>query len=235
MWRSITEIADAIRARIQPRSTFAKSLQLPKYLGEWEYWRNRKREEGALSAAHYEYFYTLHFGLQRNDFVGKKILDIGSGPRGSLEWADHSRLRIGLDPLAIAYREFGTRAHRMLYVAAAAERMPFADGAFDVVCSFNSLDHTDDPEMVAREVARILGPGGLFLLLTDVHPHPTPLEPAAFSWNVTTKFDLALVEEKHYEKTKRGMYESILAGAYYDHLNTSERYGVLSAKFARPS
>ena len=31
--------------------------------------------------------YTVVFGLTRDDFAGKAVLDVGCGPRGSLEWA----------------------------------------------------------------------------------------------------------------------------------------------------
>jgi ubiquinone/menaquinone biosynthesis C-methylase UbiE len=34
--------------------------------------------------------------------------------------------------------------HGMTYVAARSEEIPFPEGYFDVVSSFNSLDHVDD-------------------------------------------------------------------------------------------
>jgi len=39
-----------------------------------------------------------YFGLSKDFYKGKKILDIGCGPRGSLEWADMTLERVGLDP-----------------------------------------------------------------------------------------------------------------------------------------
>lgn len=52
------------------------------------------------------------------ELAGRRVLDVGCGPRGSLEWADRARVRVGLDPLVDAYRELGVADHAMGYVAA---------------------------------------------------------------------------------------------------------------------
>ncbi len=43
-------------------------------------------------------------------------------------------------------------------------RMPFDDGAFDTVVSFQVLEHTPDPEGLLREMARVTKRGGLLIL-----------------------------------------------------------------------
>jgi len=35
---------------------------------ELAYWSKRKAIEGQLRNFHYEYFYTIHFGLEKNDY-----------------------------------------------------------------------------------------------------------------------------------------------------------------------
>ena len=223
------------------RRTFRKSMaairgpERNKAAHELKYWRTRKANEGTLSHDHYAFFYTTHFGLDEAFFHGKSVLDIGCGPRGSLEWADMASERVGLDPLADSYRALGTDRHKMTYVASGAEQIPFGDGYFDVVCSFNSLDHVDDLDRTVSEIIRVLAPGGLFLLLTDVNHDPTACEPIAYSWDVVEKFlpEMELIEETHLEKSSRGMYDSIREEVSYDHDNTRKRYGILSAKFRR--
>ena len=115
--------------------------------------------------------------VPRSFYRGKRVLDVGCGPRGSLEWLTGTALRIGLDPLAHGYRRFGTGRHRMIYVASRAEALPFTDASFDVASSFNSLDHVDDLRATVSEIRRILAPCGSFLLLTDIRHEPTILEP----------------------------------------------------------
>jgi SAM-dependent methyltransferase len=202
---------------------------------ELRYWRERRSSEGTLSNRHYERFYTEHFGLDAGFYAGRRILDVGCGPRGSLEWASDASRRVGLDPLADAYRELGTDAHAMEYMAAACEAIPFPNAYFDVVCSFNSLDHVDDLDGSIAELTRVVAVGGLFLLLTDVNHAPTECEPMVFSWDVVDRFRPALrvLRVEHYERAERGMYQSIDAAVPYDHDDPMQRYGVLSASMVR--
>jgi SAM-dependent methyltransferase len=164
---------------------------------ELAYWRERRALEGELGAGHYEHFFTAHFGIERSAYAGKRMLDVGCGPRGSLEWATDAAERVGLDPLAEAYRELGTGRHAMQYVAGAAEDIPFGDGHFDVVSSLNSLDHVDDLERAARELTRVLAPRGTLLVVTEIGHPPTPTEPQEFGAEVLDLFtrDLELVAE----------------------------------------
>jgi SAM-dependent methyltransferase len=209
-----------------------------KHATELAYWKKARAKEGVLENEHYEQFYTTHFGLGKESYVGKRVLDIGCGPRGSLEWADGTLDRVGLDPLADQYLKLGGDKQKMRYVPTGVENAPFEDGYFDVVCSFNSLDHVDDLDKAISEIKRLIAPGGMFLLLTEVDHDPTPCEPIEFSFDIVDKFkpELTLVEERHYEKTHpTGMYQSILMPKVYDHSNKQRRYGIVSAKFEKRS
>ena len=65
------------------------------------------------------------FDLEPSFYEGKRILDIGCGPCGSLEWADMAAERVGLDPLVPQSMELGAKKHEMTYVAAPSEKIPF--------------------------------------------------------------------------------------------------------------
>ncbi len=203
---------------------------------ELDYWKRQKEREGTLANRHYEYYYTTHFGLSHEFYRGKRVLDLGCGPRGSLEWADMTRERVGLDPLADEYLKLGADRHQMRYVAAPSEAIPFPDGHFDVVTSFNSLDHVADLDQTIREIMRVVKPGGLFLLLTDVNHQATPCEPIEFSWDVTRKFtdQFDLLEQRQFEKPAHGgLYQGVTEAVTYDHARGQRRYGILSAKFRK--
>jgi glycosyltransferase involved in cell wall biosynthesis len=216
--------------------TFMEKLQKSeKAAHEMAHWKTRKEVEGVLANDHYEYFFTRHFSLEKTFFANKNILDIGCGPRGSLEWAKTASVPVGLDPLALSYRGLGTDKHRMAYVAAESESIPFADAGFDLVSSFNSLDHVNALAGTTSEIKRVLKPGGSFLLLTEVNHPPTPTEPMTFSWDVVNHFTdfLELEEVGHYERDESGIYQSIRADIPFDHSNPTDRPGILSAKFMK--
>jgi SAM-dependent methyltransferase len=176
---------------------------------EFAFWNGRAAEEGVLSNGHYSHFYTNFFGLTPEDYKGKAIIDIGCGPRGSLEWAHDARERVGLDSLVNEYRGLGIERHKMRYVDAPAESIPFPASHFDFVTSFNALDHVEDLGAALAEIRRVLKPDGTFLLIVEANHEPTVTEPVTIgdkelralleagfnieswrSWNVPDDHDL---------------------------------------------
>ncbi|MEL6538159.1 MAG: class I SAM-dependent methyltransferase [Bacteroidota bacterium] len=196
---------------------------------EMLYWRVKKMEEGELHGQHFEFFFTTHFGLSQGDFTGKRMLDLGCGPRGSLEWATQAKERVGLDPLAKRYLKLGADQHQMSYVEGVAEAIPFPDQHFEVVSSLNSLDHVDGLEQAIGEIKRVLKPGGVFLLIADIHQVPTLTEPSAFGWDILARFqpEFQVIRESHYEGHQ--LYKSIRKGIPFDHQNPKQRYGIITA------
>ncbi|USZ69748.1 class I SAM-dependent methyltransferase (plasmid) [Halorussus salilacus] len=205
---------------------------------ELGYWRLQKAKKGKLPSDHYEYFFTDHFDLDTGEYDGKRVLDIGCGPRGSLDWATMAEQNIGLDPLVNEYENLGFADDSpMEYVDSGAEDIPFPDEHFDIVTSFNSLDHVDDLQRSIAEIKRVTAPDGLFLLITDVNHDPTVTEPISYGWDIVDEFrpEFELVWQDRREKSEDGIYASARFGDPYDFSNEETRYGVLSAKFERRS
>jgi ubiquinone/menaquinone biosynthesis C-methylase UbiE len=178
---------------------------------EFLYWRRRRRG-GPLGNHHYERYFTDLFALDRAFFDGKRILDVGCGPRGSLEWAGMASERVGVDPLAHRYRRLGTDEHRMSYVRAGAESLPFPDGSFDVVSSFNSLDHVDDVDRAIAEIVRVADPAGTILLITEVDRPATLTEPQEFGADVLSRFAGWRVEHERRVRMTGEIYASLDEG-----------------------
>ncbi|MFN2442048.1 MAG: class I SAM-dependent methyltransferase [Thermoanaerobaculia bacterium] len=227
MTQVVLQILSAIPARLAP-----------KRWKEWHellYWKMRRRAEGELQRDHYTHFYTTHFGLSPSFYEGKAVVDIGCGPRGSLEWATMASRRIGIDPLAEKYLALGADRHAMEYITSGAESIPLPDGAFDVVCSFNSLDHVESVEQSVAEIKRITRSGGSLLLLVEVNHPPTACEPHELSpRRVLDLLAPEFVAERVtiYEPAGEGIYDSILAGRA---LNApgDDKAGFLSVLFTR--
>jgi SAM-dependent methyltransferase len=199
---------------------------------EYFYWWLTKRKEKELGNSHYEEFYTDYFDLSVGFYESKKVLDIGCGPRGSLEWATKSDT-FGLDPLIEKYKNLGLEKHKTIYVQANCEAIPFEDAYFDVVSSFNSLDHVDDLDASIQEIKRVVKQGGLFLLIADIHIEKTICEPSAFSWGILSQFEpeFEVLSESHFEGNN--LYKSIRENIPFDHKDTKNRYGVLTAKLIK--
>ena len=203
---------------------------------EITYWKTKLAAEGQLSNEHYLYSYTSTFDIEPSFYAGKRILDIGCGPRGSLEWADMAAERVGLDTLAPKYLKMGADRHKMTYVAASSDAIPFATEHFDVVCSFNSLDHVAHLEKTIAEIKRVVRPGGLFLLIVEVNHRPTASEPIDLPWSISQAFmdAFSLLNEKRYEMDKnREIYRQIYIDDRFDDANPVDRPGILVAKFKK--
>jgi ubiquinone/menaquinone biosynthesis C-methylase UbiE len=224
----LRKLASSVLARVAPTRW--------KEYHELDYWKNRVKDEGNLSNTHYRYFYTTHFGLDDTFYTGKFVLDVGCGPRGSLEWASMTARRVGVDPLAQEYLKLGAHRHNMEYIDAPSEHIPRPDGQCDVVCSFNSLDHVSSVEQTIEEIKRLTRKGGLFLLLVEVNHPPTACEPHHLSPRML--LDLLSPEfncetSRVYRPVANGIYESIHRNQLMSNSEQEEAVGYLSARFRR--
>jgi SAM-dependent methyltransferase len=192
---------------------------------EFAYWKAVWRDEGGtFKNGWYEWYYTTAVGLRKEDYAGKRVLDIGCGPRGSLEWCDQALERVGLDPLVDRYRKLGIDKHKMSYVSAPSERMPFADGYFDFVLAKNSLDHVEDLDRTIREIKRVTKSGGRFVLMVEVNHKATIAEPHEFGWDAASRFkpEMTVAFERCLETSSDATNP-----VEYDHSNPSPRAGWL--------
>ncbi len=202
---------------------------------ELRYWKFIKFFERNLKNDHYERVFTGFFNLTREDYSSKNVLDIGCGPRGSLEWCGNANELIGLDPLADLYLSLNKNLRNMKMIKGNSENIPFPDSHFNIVTSFNSLDHVDDLNKTISEIKRVTKRDGLFLLITDCGHIPTPTEPQTFGWDVVQKYlpEFELVFEKKLEKAERRTFKSVEKNISYNFSDPTERYGLLVAKFKR--
>ena len=101
------------------------------------------------------------------DVAGRRVLEVGCGAAQSARWLVRQGARVtAFDVSAGQLREArrldvrsGTAVPRL--VQADAQRLPFRDGAFDVVVSTIGAVFAPDQEAVAREMTRVCRPGGV--------------------------------------------------------------------------
>jgi SAM-dependent methyltransferase len=86
----------------------------------------------------------------------------------------------GLDPDLASLVEH--RAAALALSGGLADRLPYRDGIFDLVCCSWVLEHLARPARAFAEVARVLRPGGHFVLLTPNARHPLLVLNRALGW-----------------------------------------------------
>lgn len=115
---------------------------------------------------------------------GAPVLDLacGSGPQ-SLAWAERGFRVTGIDfdhDLVVAGRrrvaEAAPDAPVPAWTCGDATRLPYAAGSFDAVFCNSLLEHVPAWESVLSEAARVLRPGGVFVIYTTNRTCPMQQE-----------------------------------------------------------
>jgi len=106
-----------------------------------------------------------------------RVLDVGCGTGFATEGLlERTEAVHGLDQsahqLEKAYAKFGTRGPVRFY-RGDAERLPFAEGAFDGVWSSGSIEYWPNPVAALREFRRVVEPGGPVLVVGPDAPNTT--------------------------------------------------------------
>ncbi|MCC6563698.1 class I SAM-dependent methyltransferase [Candidatus Uhrbacteria bacterium] len=116
----------------------------------------------------------LFTGLTSRTFVKQLppdglVLNLGSGPTN-----------LGANCINVDLYAFPN-----VHVLAQGNRLPFKNGCFDAVVCDQVLEHVADPYGVARELMRVLKPGGLaYVGVPFVFPlHPSPKDYARWSFD----------------------------------------------------
>lgn len=115
---------------------------------------------------------SVYFGLLEHHLNGtrpKRVLDLGCGYGGFLQGLSEHGERVF--PSDISLESLGHCSDRGFPAGAVSSgyALPYRDGAFDLVCLFDAIEHIPDDERVMREVARVLAPGGHVLVTVPAY------------------------------------------------------------------
>jgi ubiquinone/menaquinone biosynthesis C-methylase UbiE len=108
----------------------------------------------------------IHDFARFQDARDRDVLEIGVGLGADhFEWAKHApRTLTGVDltPRAVGHTKarFALFGGQTRLINADAERLPLADGSFDLVYSWGVIHCSPDTEQAVREIWRVLRPGG---------------------------------------------------------------------------
>jgi ubiquinone/menaquinone biosynthesis C-methylase UbiE len=111
-----------------------------------------------------------YFNLTPEDLSGQRVLAIGGGT-GMIHALESVDRAVSIDPITLSKRDVLENSTADL-VTGVGERLPFRSDQFDYVICYNVLDHTINPESVIDEIRRVLEPGGVLLLASNVYDLP---------------------------------------------------------------
>jgi ubiquinone/menaquinone biosynthesis C-methylase UbiE len=136
--------------------------------------------------------------------AGRDVLDVGCNTGyGTMRFAPVAKRVVGVDvsPRAIEAARERADEGRPEFIVTSGFALPFADASFDVVTSFQVLEHVPDPAVFLGELSRVTRPGGTVILATP--NAATRLYPGMTPWN---RF--------HVHEYQAGELEELLAGAF---------------------
>lgn len=121
---------------------------------------------GASNTIAYEHLH--RYALACDYVAGKAVLDIASGEGyGSALLAKVAERVVGVDvseeAVTHAKVRYGVHKNLEFHVGSCTD-IPAATGTFDVVVSFETIEHIDDYEKMLDEIKRVLKPDGILII-----------------------------------------------------------------------
>lgn len=122
--------------------------------------------------------------------VRGSVIDVGAGKSPWTNWLPPETTYVGLD--IVDAESFGMHGDRSDIVFFDGGSFPFHDNSFDNAICVEVLEHVRDPELLLKEIARVLKPNGQLLLTIpwSARVHYSPNDYQRF-----TQFGLGLIFE----------------------------------------
>jgi len=120
----------------------------------------------------YEHYHRYAFA--KNLVKGKKVLDAACGEGyGSHLLSKYASKVTGLDidKQSIEHANNKYKTSNLSFVEGSCSQLPFADGNFDVVVSFETLEHLEQQAEMLEEFKRVLTKDGILIISTPDKQH----------------------------------------------------------------
>lgn len=112
-----------------------------------------------------KYFKEYLLFVSHNLDKGKTLLDIGCGLGQSSYYLSELGFKVtGVDSSSSYIKEANKQYEGIEFRKARAEKLPYPDNYFDIVASFNTVEHFTDVEAALVEVIRVTKQGGYIVI-----------------------------------------------------------------------
>jgi SAM-dependent methyltransferase len=128
--------------------------------------------------------------------IASNILEIGCGGYGVISKIEKAGLKIGIDPLMLAYADSYSLDDKSVYISGLGENIPVKEGLIDLCFCNNVLDHTSSPQRIVREIYRVLKPGGVSIL--GMYCQPNAFQRLIYSLKEKIKFSRDIYHPHHF-------------------------------------
>jgi SAM-dependent methyltransferase len=170
----------------------------------------------------------------REPVAGRTLLDVGGGP-GYFATAFKATgfHYIGVEPDPAEMHAGPATGGTATYVRASGMALPFADGSVDVCLSSNVAEHVPEPWRLAREMLRVIKPGGLVVLSYTVWLGPFGGHEMGLTHYLGGARAADRYARKHGRRAKNDYGSSLFAVSVADGLSFGADSGALLAAFPR--
>lgn len=142
-------------------------------LSDYDEWHRQRKVGGEPESPLAEPWYESVYREIQNR-PGGRVLEVGCGRGEFAIWLSQKRPQfriVALDfsraAIEIARESAAAKGAAVEFVQGDAEALPFEDEAFDLVISCECMEHVPHPRQMAREIARVMKPGGRYALTTE--------------------------------------------------------------------
>lgn len=172
-------------------------------------------EEYALNVITLEHLH--RYAIAREFIKNKRVLDIACGEGyGSFLLSEMSATVTGIDinSKTIENAKLKYRKNNLTYLVGNAENIPAQHAEFDVVVSFETLEHIYKHDKMLSELKRVLKPGGLLIISTP--------DKLIYNDNANHKNPF------HLKELYREEFEQLIQGYFKNSLFLYQKSGLLS-------
>lgn len=164
-------------------------------------WSGERLEPGVFNETTIEHLH--RYALAMEYIAHKKVLDLACGEGYGSALMTSKALHvtgIDIDDATIAMASQKYKQGNLSFIKGTTVNIPAPAGEFDVVISFETLEHVGEHEKMLAEITRVLKPGGLLIISTPDKSNYTdkPNRVNPFHVKELTKDDFAALLKGHF-------------------------------------